>query len=134
MIIDVDSVWRSIYIFIIRRKEKTLEDTNFDEFIKEFQRIMSKYVGTCKKNYAKNKDYNYIADSLIRSWFQRYMPTMMELDILRQFSIDVKENEECDEDKELLVNSIIDNLQCISFLDNAILSIAREIINKIKTE
>ena len=70
---------------------------------------MSKYVGTCKKNYAKNKDYNYIADSLIRSWFQRYMPTMMELDILRQFSIDVKENEECDEDKELLVNSIIDN-------------------------
>lgn len=46
------------------------------------------------------------------------MPTMMELDILRQFSIDVKENEECDEDKELLVNSIIDNLQCISFLDN----------------
>ena len=62
------------------------------------------------------------------------MPTMMELDILRQFSIDVKENEECDEDKKLLVNSIIDNLQCISFLDNAILSIAREIINKIKTE
>lgn len=111
-----------------------MEDTNFDEFMTEFQRIVSKYVGTCKKNYAKNKDYNYIADSLIRSWFQRYMPTMMELDILRQFSIDVKENEECDEDKELLVNSIIDNLQCISFLDNAILSIAREIINKIKTE
>ena len=92
-----------------------MEYPNFDEFMTEFQRIISKYVGKCKKNYAKNKDYNYIADSLIRSWFQRYMPTMMELDILRQFSIDVKENEECDEDKKLLVNSIIDNLQCISF-------------------
>lgn len=112
-----------------------MENTNFEEFQAECEALIARYVGKCHKNFLKNKDYKSLAKSLIASWFKIFAPSMANIEVLRVFTISLKENKKeyakCNDEDKYIINLMIDMLGCITELNNTIMEITSKILSKL---
>ncbi len=112
-----------------------MQDMSYEQFQADCLELLNKYLEKCENRFKKKKDYNYIAHSLMKYWVKEFYPAMTTLEILRHFTMSLKENQKdyqkLSQEEKYLIDFIIDNLQCVDTLTNSILAINYKIADKL---
>lgn len=112
-----------------------MQEKSSNEFSEECNKLIAKFVRKYHKNYSRKKDYKFLVKYILENWFDKFGSSLVELEILRRFSISLLENErmfsKCTEEEKYLINLTVDNLDCAIALTNSTMAMVNVIIQKL---